>query len=244
MTAPDFNDWQRPVASIESDAQLAQVAITGGPGTYTRTVDTSRYASLAVLLATDPNDTGCNYITLRWRDSVGNLLSADAITTWCGADRDGAVDQNTLIQVPVRGVTCDVVVNFGGAMNATVYVNGSTRQIFDKRTESGVGGQTHFPVNVSGRSINPGVTNTYRIGPYSGPFDLYMGTAIAAVTYKLTGWDFNNGLVRTLQLGQWTSTVNPTIITGLNFPGVAMELAITNGDTVARSPGLGIWKAY
>jgi hypothetical protein len=239
MTAPDFLDWQRPVASAEQFTDFGSWPLLSGSA-VNQWLNTAQMQSVDVSVDAPYVSATPLQCQLVWYDTrTGNLIDIDNVTFWGNSDY-GSGPMHIRAQVKAPWLYLRVFNSFSGA--ASVHAWGSTRP-FDKlvqcRPSGYAGGKLLVPP--TSFALTPGSTQSFKLGPVDRCISFRTSSNQPLIAYNVWGFSQNGVNVTQFPMFGQSMTTNPQYVYELVGPNMALQIDVVSTDTQTRNPGLTVW---
>jgi len=246
MTLPDFQDWSQGVNVVERvSADLLNPATITANGA-SALIDTSRYNSLSLLPVVPNAVQGNRYGQfLQWQNN-GQAMASQTLTFHHRAGNGVFVPGVLFWHIPVRGPQLQIWAVGDANTVIPLHVYGSTRPM--------TSGEVSPPTSANGRqlldtgqmTVAAGANSpTWYVRPSTGLINIRVASPsatapmqlnVAAVACSAVGVVANANQVQLNGNGY-------VMLTGLPFPGTALEMFAGNNDTASRQLRIQAWDA-
>lgn len=239
---PDFPDWATPVGVLDRATLIGNSNWNVHRGQGLSDVDTSRYSSLGLAIALPGSLAGQRYmVQVNWKES-SQVIDSDSLSFHSSLSYAALNINNVYWHMPVRGSSFDLSVFGSDVTTFSLYLIGSTREL--------TGGRATVTNDAPGRGVldqnfgsiaAAGSSPVVYVPPVARAVRVRSNQRISSVTANLWGLAPGVGTVTTSRLGTFAGDVYANTGGELTVVNTALEVQLTNGDTVAHSLDVQVW---
>lgn len=243
MTTPDYPDFTQGVGVLDQAATLTTANQTITANGSQVTVDTSKLASLTIIIQLPQGAAGLRYrLTVQWVDAGFSQVQKQI--TYHSANSYASNPAILQWQVPCLGTSANLVLRGDTNAVCNLIVIGSTRVVPGETIAYNQGDDDQMLLNVPAQSVPANSSSvTFYVPPVARAYHFYWVIATTGLTYTVLG--VNREAAGSIARGFATiySTTQRQFTNDLVMPRTALEVTMNNTTAGALTAGFVVWDA-